>query len=254
MNKKAIVLVSKSPKKNILSYYEKRFTNEKLISVSPQIPNFKLRSRFQFFTDDDFLSKDEFFAKYTIDRQGWYYQQFLKYEIVLKLDYNYIHIIDGDSKLNFKHVFSHDVRKTPIKVNKCYNNFLSSITNEHSISITKENFITNEMSFSKIELERLLEHLNFRSGNYIDGFINKLSNDSWFSEYQLYALYKINQLNVSKKNIKVFRRLDLIPKIVIQIFPWQNRYDLIAYEGHHKSGFLRRLRAILLYTLSRNLG
>lgn len=254
MNKKAIVLVSESPKKKILSYYEKRFRNESLICVSPQIPDFNINSIFQFFTDNDFLSRDEFFAKYSIDRQSWYYQQFLKYEIVLKLDYDYVHIIDGDSKLGVRHVFNHDVRKTPIRLNKCYINFLTTIINNHNIAITDENYITNEMSFSKIELNRLFKDLNTQRENYIDFLISKLSNNSWFSEYQLYALYKINQLNISKKNIKVFRRLDLIPKIVIQIFPWQNRYDLIAFESHHRSGFLRRLRAILLYALDRNLG
>lgn len=250
---RAIVIIAKRPKEDTLLYYENNFPTEKLICVSPELNEFNLINKFEFREDDSFLDRKSFFKSYNIARKGWYYQQFLKYEIILQLPYNHVHIIDGDSLLSPTLLFNHNVRKTPIKLNIGYNNFFSK-ANKDFIKITRENFITNEMSFKRKELLSMLADLGVNGDNYIETFISWISLDSWFSEYQLYALYKRDVIKVTTSNMKVFRRFDLIPSFLKKIYHWNRRYDLVAYEWHHKSGSIRTARAIVYYIISKNLG
>ena len=250
---RAIVIIAKRPKEDTLFYYENNFPTEKLICVCPELDEFNSINKFEFREDDSFLDRKSFFKSCSIERKGWYYQQFLKYEIILQLPYDHVHIIDGDSLLSPTLLFNHNVRKTPLKINISYNNFLLKIKKD-CIKFTRENFITNEMSFKRNELLSMLSDLGVNSNNYIELFIAWISLESWFSEYQLYALYKRDVCKVTTSKMKVFRRFDLIPSFLKKIYKWNERYDLVANEFHHKSGIIRRTRAIVYYMISKNLG
>ena len=73
-----------------------------------------------------------------------------------------------------------------------------------------------------------------------------------FSEYQTYAEFVLNRYNnFMIKPVKVFRRMDLINDSIDNAL---RKYDVIAYENHHKTEFFRKLRAILYYKIGKNLG
>ena len=256
--KKAIVIVSKDYNIKSLDYYYKIKTINDLIIVSPTFKDSKellLRyPKIKLIEDKDILSKDEFPLINKTNRPNWYYQQFLKYKIVTNLDYDLVHIVDGDSFLDEKLLFVQDTlyyTNKNIEVN--YRNFINKTNPRYDIQ--RKNFITNQICFSKKKLLLLLDSILVGQKHWINFFCEILikNPDCWLSEYQLYANFILESSNekIKIKKIKVFRRFDLLH---YNFEKGLNKYSLIAYENHHKSGFLRRIRAYFYFYFNFNLG
>ena len=252
VEKKCIVLFCEKIEKNILDYYNSidkiKFD---LVVVSPII-NEKLSKNYP----KIYFHRDDFFLKFSDDiknthRPNWYYQQFLKYSIVLKLNYDLIHIIDGDSFLNPKYFFTNNFYYSSIKPNIKYQNFTNIFNNK---LYSNKNYIINHMVFEKKKLLQMFDFFAVDEINYIKEFCSKLNTgDSWFSEYQNYAMYVIflDEKRNSFKT-KVFRRLDLVKNPDIKT--GLRKYSLLAFENSHNAGFLRILRARIFYFFGINLG
>jgi len=149
-NSKAIIIVSKEINASFLDYYNTHRKSEfDLIFVAPKIGKdlIKKYHHIKFIKDNYFLSKSEF-KKYKLKKTNWYYQQFLKYSIVLKLNYVKVHIIDGDSYLSPKKFFTKSFMYTNIKINSSYQKFTDVSTN--NLKSTR-NFIVNHMVFKATE-------------------------------------------------------------------------------------------------------
>lgn len=252
VEKKCIVLFCEKIEKNILDYYNSIDKIQfDLVVVSPII-NEKLSKNYPkiYFYRDDFFLKISDDIKNT-HRPNWYYQQFLKYSIVLKLNYDLIHIIDGDSFLNPKYFFTNNFYYSSIKPNIKYQNFTNIFNNK---LYSNKNYIINHMVFEKKKLLQMFDFFGVDETNYIKEFCSKLNTgDSWFSEYQNYAMYVlfIDEKRNSFKT-KVFRRLDLVKNPDIKT--GLRKYSLLAFENSHNAGFLRILRARIFYFFGINLG
>jgi len=247
---KCVVVLSAHPSFERLSKVRSDVENKySIISVSPTIPSWSVDiPNIKFLKDSHFLVRN-IFHKTNLPRQKWYYQQFLKYEIILSLkEFEQVHIIDGDSILQKELYFDHTSRFTPIKINEAYIRYLKKL----GINPRDTNFITNEMSFKRAELVEMLTQLECTRENYIEQLAKKIDENSWFSEYQLYAIFKTEKKQVESAIIKVFRRYELIPEWMTVRF--KRRYALVAYETHHSKSSLRKIRAISFYLLNKNLG
>lgn len=249
MKTKAIVIICKDIEPEILKFYSQfKSKNYDIIFISPQ--KNKLINKpdgIIFLEDEVFISKKSFLNKAKI-RPFWYYQQFLKYQVVLKLNYDQIHIIDGDSYLNPILFFNHNPRYTDLKINIGYRKGLKSF----KLNDTKRNFITNEMSFKKDELKKMISLFGFNEKNYIEKILENISDKNWFSEYQTYALYKCQYLKMKADLIKVFRRKDLIFNPLKSRFG--KHYMLVSYEHSHKKDLIRVIVANIYYLIGKNLG
>ena len=130
----------------------------------------------------------------------------------------------------------------------------SSINPKYNIQ--KRNFITNQICFSKKKLNLLLNPISNVEKNWIDYFCQILieNPEYWLSEYQLYANFIIENSveKVEIKEIKVFRRLDLLK--IVDVKKGLKKYSLLAFENSHDGGFLRILRARFFYFCGINLG
>ena len=102
------------------------------------------------------MSKEDFPLINKTNRPNWYFQQFLKYKIVTTLDYDLVHIVDGDSFLDEKLLFvQHTLYYTNKNVEINYRNFITKINPR--CDIQKKNFITNQICFSRKRLLLLLD-------------------------------------------------------------------------------------------------
>lgn len=191
-----------------------------------------------------FLRKGEFISKLKamgIPRPNWYYQQFLKYYLVSMSKADGVHIIDGDSVLN----------KDVVGIERYfYNNKRSyqpyQTFTEFFFPVNKLNncFVTNQMYFDK---KVFSEMLDFLGNDWAERLLLNISDEKKFSEYQFYIEYLLLNYSVETYPIKVFRRFDLVNDSI------QNglkKYDLLAWEPEHKTGFLRKIRAKIYYFLS----
>ena len=126
--------------------------------------------------------------------------------------------------------------------------------NIFSDDVLDKSFITNQMLYSKKTLQSMFIKLSLTDNTWIDFFTALLVNDDmiWFSEYQLYANYVIDcQKEVGQKQIKVYRRLDLISSTIRNSL---SKYDIVSYEYGHKSSLLHKFRARVYYFLQLNFG
>lgn len=250
--KNCLALVSYEINHEILNYYSS-VKNCEIISVSPSISILIKRKypKIKFFKDSFFLKKNKFID--ATHRPNWYYQQFLKYSIILKFDnYNLIHIVDGDSFLDLKYLFYKDFLYSPINVNPNYQKF----TNQFNSSLnSKTNFIVNHMVFEKKLLVKMLNYYGSSVDTYIEDFCKKLiTGDVWFSEYQNYAMYVLkNEITRKKIPSKVFRRFESVFFIKKNNLPFKH-YSLVSNEINHKISFLRKIRINILYLFKKNLG
>lgn len=198
-----------------------------------------------------YLEKEEFIKKLemkNIERPGWYYQQFLKYKIIEKSNSNLVHIIDGDSIIKNEMIGSKILKYNQKNINERYKKFYESL---FEIKTRNSNcYVTNQMCFEKSIFEKMCIDI-CADGNYVDKIINAIGEDKKFSEYQTYANYCIdNNFEIKKEKIKVFRRMDLVND---SIYTALKKYDLIAYEPHHKTGLLRLIRAKLFYYFKKDI-
>ena len=201
--------------------------------------------------EDYYLNKNEFIQKLEskkISRPAWYYQQFLKYKIIEKEECKTIHIIDGDSIISEKLIKSEVLYYNNNSSNIEYNNFYSEIFKINTKN--KYCFVTNQMCFNKYNFIKMCKSIS-SEGDYVEEILNKIKDKCKFSEYQTYANFCIdNNLTDSTKEIRVFRRMDLINDDLDSAI---KKYDLISFEPHHRTGFLRVIRAKLFYLLSKTI-
>jgi hypothetical protein len=257
--KKAIVIVAKDYSIELIDYYYKIKDKNDLVIVSPIFKNSKeLFFRYptlKLIQDKVILRKEDFPLINETERPNWYYQQFLKYKTVISLDYDLVHIVDGDSFLDKKILFKEDtIYHTNLNIKINYINFINRINpNDNN---QNKNFITNQFCFSKKKLNLLIDSIRDIEKNWINFFCKILIKNPnyWFSEYQLYASFIIENSieEVKIKEIKVFRRLDLLRKVDIN--KGLKKYSLIAFEKSHDGGVLRKVRARIFYFFGINLG
>lgn len=253
--KKAIVILSKDISFNILNYYNSLDIGFDIYVVSPNIDN-KIKllySDFIFFNDNDIFNRQEYPKIELTSRPNWYFQQILKYKIILMLSekycYDWVHIIDGDTYVTKHLILSDKIYFTAKNIEKPYQNFID-YTN---LNITEnKNFITNQMCYKSEYLKEMLTEI-CGEADWANHFLDLVINyhDCWFSEYQIYACYVKYHYSVEEKPVKIFRRLDLISISVYKAF---RKYEIIAEEFGHRSTLLHKLRAKLYYLLGINIG
>ncbi|MBX9837539.1 MAG: hypothetical protein K2X69_04385 [Silvanigrellaceae bacterium] len=257
--KKALCIVCYSLNLEIIDYYNKFTDKYIIIIVTPTTP-IKIKYKYEkitFYNDDFFLVKNDFeniyisyFNKFNQEKKNWYYQQFLKYYIIFNLDYDYIHIIDGDSILSEKHFFSNNILYTQHKINYKYNNLIK----QFYLRIVNKNMITNQMLFSKVILESMINYFKIESSKYdfIHFILRKMNqNEFEYSEYQLYASYLILIQECKFEKIKVFRRFDLINNSIEYAL---TKYSLVSFEYKHKKDILRIIKAKIFFYFKLNNG
>jgi hypothetical protein len=248
---KVIVIVCKDLNLSVLSYYNKNFLDIDIIVVSPKERNLPLYKNVIYKKDEDFLRREDFSIIEDTHRPNWYYQQFLKYSIVINLKYDLVHIVDGDSFVRKDLMFSNLIFYSKKSIEKQYSNFIEIQTKEKVYS--DRNYITNQMCFNKVLLKKIILDLSKEGNHWIVTVCKTLNtkNDLWFSEYQFYANYLLKIGKAKEHEVKVFRRFDIIGQKFEHGF---NNYAVLANESQHKTGFFRKIRAKLLYFLNLNLG
>lgn len=252
----AIVIVAKDIEENVITYYED-VQNADVFLLSPNI-NPRLRERFPniiFLEDNEILGRVKYPKIEKTKIPNWYYQQFLKYSVVLDLykkkSYNLVHIVDGDSYIKKELIFEEKIFYTSKIIEKPYNNFIHKLN--YKFCFETRNFITNQMCYNPKFLEEMLNKIIPEQGDWIDYFCDLIINneDCWFSEYQVYANFVKCEFNILQEPIKVFRRLDLIN---VSVSSALNKYSVVSNEVNHKSSVLHTLRAYTYYILNINLG
>lgn len=252
--KKAIAIIAKEVSDEVLDYYNSLSKVKSFYLITPEKNN-ELEKRFsklKIFKDSEILNRELHTYIEKTSRPNWYYQQFLKYELVFFLDYDYVHIIDGDSYIREELVLEDKLFFTKKKIEKKYNLFINNINLFNNIS--EKSFITNQMCFSKKDLECLVQSISPIRENWIKTVVDMLikSENTWFSEYQLYANYILNKTGENKtEKLKVYRRLDLLN---VSIESALEKYPIVSYELGHKVDFLRKIRAKIYYFLQINFG
>lgn len=251
-----IAVVCREVDTEILEYLKREFKGDKINIVSPCFKEYKENNGVIEIPDDHILNKEELKKQIKVDRFNWYYQQFLKYKLILFFEDEETLIIDGDTIMKKNIVDSNTLLYTNWRMFQGYLNFNNRLVpNLYGKREKVISFITNQMFFKKkyvIEIINLIEKET--STNWINGIvklINETDEHRMFSEYQLYADYFIQQGNPSTKEIKVYRRMDLINTSVDNAL---KKYPIIAYENKHKRNFLRTLRAYVYYYLGLNFG
>ena len=249
MQDKILVIVSKKIIPEIAGYYAKHFSGWNKIIVSPDSKG-EFVCSIETVNDNFYLRYDDVKSKLSGLRVGWYYQQFLKYSIVLNRPERYVLIVDGDSVLSDGIDFS-CLYSTMRTVPSSYRSFNKEMLGP-DFGEEKRSFITNQMMFDSLILKDMIGQLG-GSDTWIDKVVTILKKNSnmHFSEYQMYAEYCLIRNNGKYKKLRVFRRFDCISE---GMDAGLKKYNLLAYEYQHKTGLLRKLRAKVLYWLGRELG
>ena len=173
---KCLCIVSKNPNIEIIQYY-KSFKLDFYL-LTPITPDQKIEG-VNYILDTEVLNYSQFNFEKT-NRPGWYYQQFLKLAVVLKLPYDYVHIIDGDTYLEENAINSiNKIYYSRKKINYCYCKF----NLKFGLSIIQKNFIVNHMNFHKETLIAMFEEVFISWEN----ILFNIDTDSWLSEYYSYS-------------------------------------------------------------------
>lgn len=251
-----VAIICKELNPKILSYLKDEFKNDKINIVSPCFKKHRKYNNIREIPDNLILDKNELEAKINIDRFNWYYQQFLKYKLVLYFDDEETLIIDGDTILKREVIEANTLLSTTWRIIPPYINFNLKLVEELYLNRKPISFITNQMLFKKKYLKEIIELIEYKTNlNWIEGIVkilNKEKGKLMFSEYQLYADYLLFKSTPIVKNIKVFRRFDLINKFFLNTA--LNKYQIISFEYSHRSGFLSKIRAYLHFFLGINFG
>lgn len=256
MNKKMIAIIAKEIDEEIIQYYNslKDFKND-IFVITPDFSNEIVQkyTKINFTKDEAILDKKNYPKIKDTDRPGWYYQQLLKYQVVLtfheKYNYDFVYVIDGDSYIKEDLLLEENIYYTPKLIESEYQNFIDKTNLNLKDS---RNFITNQMCYRASYLINMLKEISDNK-DWIDVLLDIIikNNDCWFSEYQIYAIYVKYRFNVLEKPIKVFRRLDLINVTVTRAL---SKYSVLAKEVYHSRTFLHVLRAKIYFSLGINLG
>lgn len=245
-----VFVISKEVDLKIIEELSNNF--DSITVVTPDCSGFDNTKNIEFVCDSTYLNYSWFKDKVKDGlRVGWYYQQFLKYSIVEKSSGDNVLIIDGDSIVS-------DVVTKPVifttgkQAQEQYLKFNRRLLGGSIYE--EESFVTNQMLFNKKIFHCLIDSIESHNAtSWMNAILNIINNSqgAQFSEYQLYGSYAKNEHSVKVDKIKVFRRMDCINKGVEEGL---EKYDLIAYESHHKTGLLRKIRAKILFKLGVSIG
>ena len=247
-----IVVICKTINWKIIDYLNNEFKNYEIKIVTPNKVNNQF-PRINIISDSEFLDQrsinDLLHGK--IKRIGWYFQQLLKYEVVLNSVYENVLIIDGDSVIHKGLVKEKSICTTNKKTHAKYYNLNREIFES---DINKKSLVTNHMIFNKCILKELISFIEEKFKRPWKEVLVDLvsSQDSLsFSEYQLYGDYVLSRYDFILKPIKIFRRFDCIKT---GLDHGLEKYDILAFEDHHKTDSLRYLRAKIYFYLGIPLG
>jgi hypothetical protein len=249
-----IIIISKDETLGSIEHILKLFELFEIFLISPKAIDSKYNyPNLTKINDDEVLNYDKLKRNLKLERFGWYYQQFLKYQSVLTLEGEDFLIIDGDTILSSSFAKRNTLFTTGRKTVEKYSNLYKYLFPEHSLY--GKSFITNQMVFNKKTLKKMIFDIEKNSKNkwiYAISDLVKNDPDKLFSEYQVYAEYVLNQKrNIVINKTSVFRRMDLINDSVENAI---KKYDILAYEPRHETSFLRILRAKFYYFIGRGIG
>lgn len=255
MTNKALAIISKEPRCDVLQFYSK-LSGWDVFLVAPEAPKFNLQTlggSVTHISDEEILPRKIFRANFdaSISRQNWYYQQFLKYAVVQRFGGDLL-IVDGDSFLNGSSLGQGIPFSSGARYISAYDDFCRHCFRDIKIA-DKKVFISNFMTFNAIQLNDMFLACGVLD---LDGFIQRVSSvllekpQTMFSEYQTYARFICANDLMPSFEVKVFRRMDLINKTVESAL---KKYNVVAYEDHHRGGAARRLRAKIMYAIGMTL-
>jgi hypothetical protein len=249
-----IIIISKDENSKSIEYILKFFKDYQIYLISPKGKESKYsESNLTKLNDNDILDFHKLKEELKLERFGWYYQQFLKYKSVLTLDGEDFLIIDGDTVIKPSLALRDTLFTTDKPTVAGYSNLYSQLFPQHKLN--GKSFITNQMLFNKKYLQELvdkIEETNSSTWIEIVATLVKENKNMMFSEYQVYAEYLLNtKKDIDIKSVSVFRRMDLINDSVDNAL---KKFDIIAYENHHKTGLLRFFRAKMYYIIGKSIG
>jgi hypothetical protein len=253
IKKSAVVVIAKECDERLIRFLCEEFEDYNAYLVTPNSENINL-DKINVLDDQSFFDFRSFSEKLknTNLRVGWYYQQFLKLHVCLNLGYENVYIIDGDSVVSRDKFDTTSISTTGKLAEKKYSDFNKLILGFDADD--ELSYVTNEMVFNKNILEKLIYEIETKSNKFwVDAILDLLKehDNVQFSEYQLYGSFAVNKFSYPVHQIKVFRRMDCINDSIVNGL---KKFDLLAFEKHHKTGYLRHLRAIILYALGKQLG
>lgn len=256
MKNPSIYIISKKINKITVDYAKENYGNREIYIVTTRNEksiweNLNFDS-VKIIDENEILDKKIFETKMKdLDNIGWFYQQFLKYYTVLYANDDNIHIIDGDSIVNPELSKLGILVTTGKSTYKKYSLFSKIVLNYDN---EKYSFVTNQMVFNKDKLNKMLTEIEKNNNkSWMDVFIcvMKKNSEAIFSEYQLYGNYIQATEGANPIKVKVFRRMDCLK---INLRDALNKYEIIAYEPHHRTGIMRVMRAKIYYKLGVSLG
>jgi hypothetical protein len=224
------------------------FPNDYFVIVTPQKNVFKylesnivsVKNDYEYF-DVSHDNIREILSKKIKDFSKWYYQQFLKYSIILKSkEYTDVLILDADSIPLSNFIINLDfINLNTTEYNKPYFNFIEN--NFPNQKLLSKSAIVNCMWFNVPLFNQMINVLENNGSSIwylvILNGINKYNESIMFSEYETYANFKYNNTYSEFKVLKIFRRADLF----INYFTFEDiikisrllKFDLIAFEDKH---------------------
>lgn len=236
--------------------------NYTTIIVTPNKNDFKniLPKYVEIFEDQEFLDVNKSFFKNYLNGgkkqlYKWYYQQILKYSIVLKLtnQFRSITIVDADSIILNKALLSPKI--IFVNSNEYHTPYFQTIEALFpEISILNRSAINNFQTYSsKIFVKMIKEIEESSKENWINRILELINNSNdirSFSEYETYANYASYYYELEKLPIKFYRRGDLLnrlmkkEKIINELSSLG--YDIVAFEVNHKIGLIHKMYSIYL--------
>lgn len=194
-------------------------------------------------------------------RAGWYYQQFLKLNFGNFIKCRRYVIWDADTVMLQHLDFVVDGRiqmNSSVRFNKPYFNTFQRLFNQSPP--VKRSLISQFMFIDNLILCEMQEEIktNFSSSDWVDAVLDQLplASQSEFSEYEIYGNYvasrypdkfkmtKINWFLYGSEILPEVRDVDL--ETVESTF---NGFSCVAFERHHRKGFLKKLFAHGTYYL-----
>lgn len=246
-------LIGKDINTSTIKYYEKFSHLGNWIYITPE-PEIKEEFWIKIIDESSYLEKStiqkylihlseksSFEKKYAIN---WYYQQFLKYAVVLQnMDFKYVQIIDADTYLSEQCLTNFLIPSITRKKFELYNNF----NKKYITTQNKKNNVCNYMPFQPNILDRMITNKFGDYNNLISEVVvtNTTNIQTRFSEYQLYSDYVHSIGPTLFYNIKMFRRYDLISRSIPQTF----NYDALCIETQHKKNLIKLVIAKIFYKL-----
>jgi hypothetical protein len=246
-----------------LKYLANHYSINEIIIVTPNKHDyFDLeKNGYVILEDNDFIDIDknqilEILNKNIKFLNGWYYQQFLKYSIVLKLNnYDNVIIIDADSIiLNFRIMLDDIIFLNENEYHEEYFVTINKIFPD--IICLSKSSINNFQNFNRQILFQMIKEIEVEGINWylkILSLINESKQLRSFSEYETYANYANAYFNHKISKLKLFRRGDLLniyqDKNIIISNLKNLGYDLVAFEISHNIKTSHLFYSIFLYLI-----